>query len=81
MRQSGRWSTPIQGDKGFVDLILVREGELLAVELKRKPNSVEGEQKKWLDALDDVPGVTALVVWVPEQQDAFIASLFKQVPA
>lgn len=81
MRQSGRWSTPIQGDKGFVDLILVRDGELLAVELKRKPNRIEAGQQAWLDALDAVPGVTALVVWVPEQQDAFIASLFKQVSA
>lgn len=81
IRQSGRYSTPIKGHPGFPDLILVRDGELLAVELKRKPNRVEAGQQAWLDALGEVPGVTAIVVWVPEQQDAFIASLFKQVTA
>lgn len=81
IRQSGRYSTPIKGDAGFPDLILVRDGELLAVELKRKPNRVETGQQAWLDALGHVAGVTAIVVWVPEQQDAFIASLFKQVTA
>lgn len=81
MNRSGRYATPIKGDRGFPDLILVRDGEMIAVELKRKPNKVEADQKAWLDVLGAVPGVTALVVWVPEQQDAFIASLFKKVTA
>lgn len=81
MNRSGRYATPIKGDRGFPDLILVRDGEMIAVELKRKPNKVEADQKAWLNALDDVPGVTALVVFVPEQMDAFIATLFRKVPA
>lgn len=81
MRQSGRYSTPIKGDAGFPDLILVRDGELLAVELKRKPGRLGPGQQEWLDALGGVEGVTALVVWVPEQMQVFIESLFKKVPA
>lgn len=78
LNRSGRYSTPIKGHRGFPDLILVRDGEMIAVELKRKPNKVEDGQRGWLDAFNQVSGVRALVLWVPEEQDAFIASLFRQ---
>lgn len=81
MNRSGRYATPIKGHRGFPDLVLVRGSQLLFVELKRKPNKVEPEQDAWLDALAEIEGVTAMVVWVPEGQDAFIANLFKKVPA
>lgn len=81
IRQSGRYATPIKGDRGFPDLILVRDSVMIAVELKRKPNRVEAGQQAWLDALGEVPGVTALIVWVPEQMQAFIESLFERVIA
>ena len=78
--QRGRKRTPIKGDAGWPDLILAKSTWLLAVELKRKPNTVDDEQWKWLRALDGVPGVLALVVWVPEDQDDFIAALFGMPP-
>ena len=72
---SGKWSTPIQGDSGFPDLTLSRGGQLVIVELKRAPNKVEPEQQVWLDQLAKVPGVSAFVVWVPEEKDQFIKAL------
>lgn len=76
-RQSGRWATPIQGDKGFVDLILVRGERVMAIELKRKPNRVEATQLRWLDALT-LAGVDTRVVWVPEGLDEFCQELVSQ---
>lgn len=72
----GKFSTPIKGEAGWPDLMLVKLDVLLAVELKREPNTVDDEQWVWLRALDRVPGVVALVVWVPEGMDAFNAALF-----
>lgn len=69
-----KWSTPIKGHAGFPDLVLVRGGELLIVELKRKPNKVEPNQRVWLDTLAGA-GVEALVIFVPEQLDEFVARL------
>lgn len=82
--QSGRWGTPIQGNPGFPDLVLLHPYHRLLwfVELKRKPNKVEPAQQRWHDALglldvegQGVPWVQTSVVWVPEQMDAFIAEL------
>lgn len=73
--QTGRgWATPIQGHKGFPDLVLVRGREMLVVELKRKPNKVEHMQQVWLDALA-LAGVDVRVVWVPEGAPTFLAEL------
>jgi hypothetical protein len=69
------WRTPIKGEAGWPDLILVKTGNMLAVELKRHPNEVEPEQLAWLRALDRVPGVLGLVVWVPEDMDYFNTAL------
>lgn len=71
----GKHVTPIQGHKGFPDLVLVRGEQLWFVELKRKPNKVEPEQEAWLFALADVEGVRAAIVWVPEGMQAFIDDL------
>lgn len=73
--QAGKgWRTPIQGHAGFPDLVLVRDDRVLAVELKRKPNRLEDDQREWLEALA-VAGVETRVVWVPEGMDAFNAEL------
>ncbi len=55
LTQSGKWSTPIQGHKGFPDLVLISPDHLTIIfaELKRKPNKVTAEQVKWLDAFSD----------------------------
>lgn len=70
-RQSGAWSTPIQGDRGWPDLVLCHPERRLfgIVELKRKPNTVDPDQQRWLDALAAC-GIHAAVWWVPEELDA-----------
>lgn len=75
LTQAGRWATAIQGDRGWPDLVLTRAGVLLVVELKRKPNTVEPEQVKWHNALRLVPGVITGVLWVPDQQQAFVDAI------
>ena len=73
--QSGRgWRTPIRGDAGWPDLVLVRGWRILFVELKRKPNRVEPAQQTWLTTLT-AAGAEARVVWVPEGLDEFLAEL------
>lgn len=49
-RQSGQWATPIQGDAGFPDLILLHADHgLLVRELKSARGKVTAEQAQWLD--------------------------------
>lgn len=47
----GDWRTPIQGDKGFPDLVLARDGKLILLELKSEKGRLSPEQVEWLDAL------------------------------
>ena len=69
----GNYSTAIQGDRGFCDLILVKGGQMLALELKRDKTGVIGPgQQEWIDALDAVPGVTARIVGVPSSLQAVV---------
>lgn len=51
-RQSGTYSTPIQGDKGFPDLCMAHgEFGLIFAELKVPGGRMRAEQYGWLDAL------------------------------
>lgn len=61
--QSGRWATPIQGFKGFPDLVIVGPNGLLIRELKSARGVLSVEQSMWLDRLVSV-GVNA-GVWTP----------------
>lgn len=46
------WRTPARYDgKGFPDLVLVRPGRLVFVELKCGRNTLSAEQADWLEAL------------------------------
>jgi hypothetical protein len=56
----GKWSTPMQGDKGCPDLVLARNGETLLVELKSEKGRVSPDQQKWVDA-----GGGWVAVWRP----------------
>jgi hypothetical protein len=47
----GEYSTPIQGDPGFPDLVLARGGRVLFVELKRNSGVLTGHQQAWRDVL------------------------------
>ena len=48
----GQWSTPIQGDPGFPDLVLVRGPRCIFAELKREGAKPAAEQRLWLEALN-----------------------------
>jgi len=51
-RDSGGWSTPVQGDgAGFPDLVLVRAGVAVFAELKSARGRLTDTQQVWLDAL------------------------------
>lgn len=59
---------------GWPDLILVRDGELIAAELKTETGRVRPEQYQWLEILAQVPGIeTAL--WRPSDWDDIQARL------
>lgn len=47
------YRTPLQGDPGFPDLALARDGLLLCVELKRQSGRLEPSQQRWSDALGE----------------------------
>ena len=53
--KDGRWMTPIQGDAGFPDLVLVRcrdgQRQIIFAELKSEEGRVSSEQREWLDLL------------------------------
>ncbi len=47
----GKWATHIQGDAGFPDLVLARDGRVVFAELKRADGRVSEAQHAWLEAL------------------------------
>ena len=47
------WRTPIEGDRGFPDLVLARDGEVRLVELKSDRGRLGPGQKEWGVALDE----------------------------
>jgi hypothetical protein len=71
------WVTPMEGDKGFPDLVLVRPPRLILAELKAQPATRKAgrptdDQAEWLRQLGLVPGVETYV-WTPEQwQDVYL---------
>lgn len=54
----------IQGDPGFPDLVLVRDGRLVFTELKSETNRTTEAQRAWLARLLEVREVTT-VIWRP----------------
>lgn len=47
----GSWRTPIQGDAGFPDLVIVGEGGLLVRELKSEGGQASPMQASWMRLL------------------------------
>lgn len=58
------WVTPIQGDAGFPDLVLVRPPRIIFAELKTEQGRATSEQWEWIDALDMCPRVE-WDIWKP----------------
>lgn len=68
--RSGRWSTPMEGDKGVPDLILAKGGRVLLAELKSDRGKPTVEQRAWLEALGDHGRL-----WRPADWDQVLADL------
>lgn len=49
--RSGRWSTPMQGDRGWPDLVLAKPGRLIIAELKTDHGKLGPGQQDWLTVL------------------------------
>lgn len=70
------WKTPMQGDPGFPDLVLARDGRVIFAELKSDTGKLSPEQGMWLSAIDpyweDTPRLPirfAAYVWRPSDID------------
>jgi hypothetical protein len=59
---------------GFPDIVAVKGERMVALELKRKGGWLRPEQREWLEALNQVPGVEARVCF-PKDWDAIVAML------
>jgi hypothetical protein len=45
------WRTPVQGDAGFPDLVLARNGRVYFLELKRLGKTATPAQAAWIEAI------------------------------
>jgi hypothetical protein len=75
-RTGAGWRTPIEGDSGFPDLILIRGETLLAVELKSGGRKPSAEQVAWLQAFKGVPGCHGLV-WTTRDPPSEIEAVLR----
>ena len=50
-RADGSWHTPVQGHKGFPDVVLAKPGRVLFRELKTEVGRLTDQQAHWLDVL------------------------------
>lgn len=58
-----RWVTPIQGDKGWPDIVIAGKGRFLVVEAKSEKGDLEPDQRLWIAALE-LAGVDVRI-WRP----------------
>jgi hypothetical protein len=59
------WRTPIQGEPGFVDMVIVGDNGVLFRELKADRGRLSAEQQQWLNRLAFARADAA--VWRPAQ--------------
>ena len=65
------WRTPLQGDAGFPDLVIVGHGLLLLAELKVGRGKLRLEQERWKDAIQP----EHYRLWYPKDIDQIVAEL------
>lgn len=57
------WRTLMQGDPGFPDLVMVRDGMVVMAELKKQNGKVSAAQRRWHEAIGNA------YVWRPSDID------------
>lgn len=72
-RSGSGWRTTTTAP-GFPDLLLLRHGRQVVLELKMPGNHASDEQNRWVSLFQSVPGVEAYVVW-PADWDEIVALL------
>ena len=82
-RTKDGWRTALSGDKGFPDIVAIKElnggsVRLLFIELKREQGKLTEAQKGWLDLLNKVAGVETYV-WYPHNWNEICNSLIEMV--
>ncbi len=78
-RTKDGWRTPIQGEPGFPDLVLVRGSRLILAELKSDKGKVSDDQELWLKAFAQVC-VVETGVWRPRDWEDIVQVLQKERP-
>jgi hypothetical protein len=64
------WRTAMQGDKGFPDLVLAKDGRVIFAELKSDTGKLGKDQSEWLDELGrDMATEVEVYVWRPANLD------------
>jgi hypothetical protein len=53
LTQTGRWLTPMTGDRGYPDLTLARGGRVIHAELKAATGRMGPGQQEWADAIGE----------------------------
>jgi hypothetical protein len=62
------WRTAMQGDKGFPDLVLAKQGRVIFAELKAHGKNPTTDQTEWLAALQGNEKAE-VYVWRPEDME------------
>jgi hypothetical protein len=65
-----RWATPYDGEDGFPDLVLARDGEVIFRELKSHTGKLAKAQQEWLDELGEFGGL-----WRPGMEAKILQEL------
>lgn len=65
-----KWATPLEGDPGFPDLALARDGQVILAELKTNKGQPFADQRLWLAALGPFGRV-----WRPRDWPAILLEL------
>lgn len=74
IRQSGKWSTPLRGHRGFPDYFAIRDRRVVAAEIKSDTGRLRPEQVIWLDALRAL-GHIEVYVWRPADKEEILEVL------